>query len=104
MPYACEWAGAPTCGNNHADAGEECDDGNSSSGDGCDGSCVSESGAQCGTGAVLLGAPGSGTCTCPDGLTPGQLGIAALTVSALGFQVWLQAQGGLGGGDDDNKR
>jgi hypothetical protein len=44
---------------------------------------------------IALGAAGA---TGPDGLSLPQLAIGTLTVSALGFQIWLQAQGGLGGG------
>ena len=34
--------GCGTCGNNIVESGEECDDGNTTSGDGCDESCNTE--------------------------------------------------------------
>src|SRR5262245_22157629 len=37
----------PTCGNRAMDDGEECDDGNADSGDGCDAQCQLEAGFSC---------------------------------------------------------
>lgn len=43
-PRRCVWSGtsAATCGNKRIDHGEECDDGNTVSGDGCSGACLRE--------------------------------------------------------------
>jgi CSLREA domain-containing protein len=49
----------PACGDGTVDAGEECDDGNTSDGDGCSANCTVESG--CGNGTV------EGTEECDDG-------------------------------------
>jgi len=46
------------CGNGALDAGEQCDDGNTASGDGCDANCTTTS---CGNGVVTAGEP------CDDG-------------------------------------
>jgi fibro-slime domain-containing protein len=43
--HACN----PTCGNGNLEPGEQCDDGNQVSGDGCSSSCMIESGFTCGT-------------------------------------------------------
>ena len=43
---------APTCGNAALDAGEECDDGNGTSCDGCSGTCALDGVPVCGDGAV----------------------------------------------------
>lgn len=47
---------------------------------------------------ALLGAAATG-----PGLSTVQLVIGTLAVSALGFQVWLAANGGLDGGDGDRR-
>jgi cysteine-rich repeat protein len=52
----------PTCGDGHVDEGEECDDGNTTSGDGCSSTCKKEtSSATCGNGVVEAGE------SCDDG-------------------------------------
>ncbi len=45
-------AGAATCGNATVETGEECDDGNTTAGDGCSATCTNEGGPNCGNGAV----------------------------------------------------
>lgn len=45
---------SPLCGNGNIDAGDECDDGNNLSGDGCSASCQIEGAATCGDGALDL--------------------------------------------------
>lgn len=46
----------PECGNNVLESGEQCDDGNTSDGDGCDSSCQLESfGGICGDGVIQAG-------------------------------------------------
>jgi cysteine-rich repeat protein len=44
--------GTARCGNATVEAGEQCDDGNTTSGDGCSSTCQSEGSASCGNGAV----------------------------------------------------
>jgi cysteine-rich repeat protein len=55
----------PTCGNNVLEAGEQCDDGNTMSGDGCSATCTVESGWSC-SGQPSVCAP-----VCGDGITVG---------------------------------
>jgi len=64
-----------SCGDSHVDPGEECDDGNKVSGDGCDANCtftrcgngISTAGEQCDDGNTLDGDCCSATCTsAPD--------------------------------------
>ena len=54
---------APGCGNGYADAGEQCDDGNTTPGDSCNATCAFEiaydAGAVGGSQAVNLGTPGA---------------------------------------------
>ncbi len=45
----------PTCGNSVVETGEECDDGNTTDGDGCSASCQDEGTAECGNGDVEAG-------------------------------------------------
>ena len=40
-------AHADTCGDSSIEASEECDDGNTTDGDGCDSTCVAETGWEC---------------------------------------------------------
>ena len=61
----------PVCGNGIVETGEDCDDGNTASGDGCSASCESESGPVCGNGAV------EGTEECDDGNTANGDGCSA---------------------------
>jgi cysteine-rich repeat protein len=64
----------PTCGDGVTDAGEQCDDGNLASCDGCDGFCDTETGTVCGDGlAAPLGCPeqcDDGNGTGGDGCSP----------------------------------
>jgi cysteine-rich repeat protein len=60
---------APVCGNGIVESGEVCDDGNTTSGDGCSATCQLES--VCGNGAVESGEQ------CDDGNTSGQDGCSA---------------------------
>lgn len=54
--FTINGGGAPTCGNGDVDPGEECDDGNATSGDGCDGECRDETPTpRCGDGTVDAG-------------------------------------------------
>lgn len=53
-------SGGPVCGNNIVEAGEECDDGNTTDGDSCEGDCTTPS---CGNGIVDAGEE------CDDGNT-----------------------------------
>jgi cysteine-rich repeat protein len=59
---------APTCGNSTVDPGEQCDDGNLISGDGCDDTCRTE---KCGDGVV------TGSEACDDGNTKSGDGCSA---------------------------
>lgn len=63
-PKPCEGEGCgiapPVCGNNVKEAGEDCDDGNTTGGDGCEADCRQ---ASCGNGTV------EGTEVCDDGNT-----------------------------------
>ena len=52
-----------TCGNNAVEAGEECDDGNTTNGDGCDSYCQAEPFNVCGNSQIEYGE------TCDDGNT-----------------------------------
>ena len=65
-------AAAPTCGNNMVEAGETCDDGNTTDGDGCSATCQSED---------ATGMKGGGCCD--TGGTPG--GAAGLSLLVLGL-------------------
>jgi large repetitive protein len=73
----CE-ADEPACGDGHVDAGEQCDDGNTTSGDGCSATCETEAppppppccgdghvdaGEQCDDGNTTSGDGCSATCT-----------------------------------------
>ena len=66
-PKPCEGSGCgiapPVCGNNIQEQGEQCDDGNTTNGDGCQANCTPSPQAQCGNGRV------EGTETCDDGNT-----------------------------------
>ena len=53
----------PTCGNGHVDTGEQCDDGNTSNGDGCSAGCTHEEAPCCGDGHLDAGEE------CDDGNT-----------------------------------
>lgn len=70
-PGGCE-PGAKLCGNGLVDAGEQCDDGNSSGGDCCDQDCQYEtSGSACDDGNACTGGDacdGAGLCTGPTAL------------------------------------
>ncbi|MDH3486150.1 MAG: C25 family cysteine peptidase, partial [Myxococcales bacterium] len=61
--YVCE--GPPICGNGVRGAGEECDDGNTTDGDGCSATCTLEGPPPCGDGRIWLGE------ACDDGGTVG---------------------------------
>ena len=61
--YVCE--GPPICGNGVTGAGEECDDANTTGGDGCSATCTLEGPAPCGDGLIWLGEE------CDDGDTIG---------------------------------
>ncbi|QQR90881.1 MAG: DUF4215 domain-containing protein [Myxococcales bacterium] len=61
--FVCE--GAPVCGNGAVGATEECDDGNTTDGDGCDSSCKAEFGFTC------TGEPSSCTGGCVNQITSG---------------------------------
>lgn len=52
-PFLCE--GPSICGNGFRGPGEECDDGNTTDGDGCDSTCVVEGSPVCGDGLVWAG-------------------------------------------------
>jgi fibro-slime domain-containing protein len=58
----------PGCGNSGLDGDEECDDGNTDSGDGCSRACRQETGFICPT----LGAPCKSTVVCGDGRVGGK--------------------------------
>ncbi len=51
--YVCK--GAPFCGSGARGAGEDCDDGNTANGDGCDSTCTIEGQAPCGDGLIWFG-------------------------------------------------
>ena len=59
-----------SCGNGLADAGEECDDGNIVSLDGCTSTCKLETGWTCTAAAIAPAAAAAGVCTttCGDGI------------------------------------
>ncbi len=67
------------CGNSIVEAGESCDDGNTTSGDGCGATCLLENGETCTSGAqcesTLCDTVGSNTCepvnTCGNGVVEG---------------------------------
>ncbi len=46
---------APVCGDGKVEGSEQCDDGNTTPGDGCDALCVKEATAECGNGAMDAG-------------------------------------------------
>jgi MYXO-CTERM domain-containing protein len=66
-------AKVPRCGDNYVDLGEECDDGNTFSGDGCTDKCIDE-----------LSANGGGGCCSASGGGPGS---GALALAVLGIVV-----------------
>ncbi|MFH2006072.1 MAG: DNRLRE domain-containing protein [bacterium] len=45
----------PVCGNNEVEIGEECDDGNTTAGDGCSATCLLETPVVCGNGLIDVG-------------------------------------------------
>ncbi|MBK7193667.1 MAG: DUF4215 domain-containing protein [Myxococcales bacterium] len=67
-------AGATACGNSVVEAGEQCDDGNTASGDGCSATCQAEGPPppDCGNGTVDAGEQ------CDDGNTSGGDGCSAV--------------------------
>ncbi len=79
-PDTCE--PADTCGNSVIEGVEECDDGNTTAGDGCDASCVSES--VCGDGTV------EGAEVCDDGNTVASDGCDATCAAVETGYVCLQ--------------
>ncbi|MBL9038517.1 MAG: DUF4215 domain-containing protein, partial [Archangium sp.] len=58
---------ANSCGNNVREAGEGCDDGNATSGDGCSATCLVEIGQTCATGTPGL----TGSASCASGVCNG---------------------------------
>lgn len=69
---------APVCGDGTVDQGETCDDGNTTSADGCSSTCQTESpGATCGTGTVEAGE------TCDDGNTTDGDGCSAICLKEI---------------------
>jgi cysteine-rich repeat protein len=56
----------PVCGNGKVEAGEQCDDGNTTNSDGCSNTCMTEHGFQCN------GSPSVCNIVCGDGVVAGQ--------------------------------
>ena len=74
--YVCK--GAPFCGSGARGAGEDCDDGNTANGDGCDSTCTIEGQAPCGDGLIWFdeecddgGAVGGDGCNSTCQVEPG---------------------------------
>lgn len=75
----------PVCGNSKVDEGEECDDGNARSGDGCSSSCMNEGAPEpvCGNGIVEAGEE------CDDSnLNSGDSCSASCTIESAGAECW----------------
>jgi MYXO-CTERM domain-containing protein len=69
-------AAAPACGDSHVDSGEQCDDGNTTAGDGCSATCQNEAPpAGCGNGTTDPGEQ------CDDGNTVNGDGCSATCVN-----------------------
>ena len=83
---------APSCGNSAVEGGEQCDDGNTKSGDGCSATCQTEAGYQCATpGADCIAAAcGDGIVAgdedCDDGNAKDSDGCSALCTFEPGFK------------------
>jgi uncharacterized protein (TIGR03382 family) len=66
---ACDaWCQVTSCGNGVVDAGEDCDDGNHATGDGCSATCHVEAGYTC---VDAAGLPAACRTTCGDGIIAG---------------------------------
>ena len=67
----CGGGGDTSCGDGTVDTGEQCDDGNTTPGDGCSASCKTESSESCGDGRVDTGEQcDDGNTTPGDGCSP----------------------------------
>ncbi len=84
-------ATGPVCGNTIVEAGEQCDDGNTSSGDGCSATCQAEStpfnddcadAMSIGNGVISFNTGGAGT----DG--PNELALCNAGPSPVGSDIW----------------
>lgn len=96
MPFTCE--GPPTCGNGvRAPSAEQCDDGNTTNGDGCSSTCTIEAAPACGDGTIAGseacddGNPSSGdgcssTCTVEPGYACS--GVPSVCTSACAGATW----------------
>ena len=76
----------PLCGNGRLDAGEECDDGNTTAGDGCSVDCKTEIGGPCdpdGTYTILTGGPVAYTCC----LGIVDVSLTSFTLTGDGIQI-----------------
>lgn len=78
---------APVCGDWTVDEGEQCDDGNRTSGDGCDSSCQLETPASCGDYTVNDGEE------CDDGPSGSELCDSDCTLAMCGDRVVNSAAG-----------
>jgi len=74
-------AAAPVCGNHQVEAGEQCDDGNTTAGDGCSATCEQEA-APMPDGGMGGGGTDDGGC-CSTSRTSGTSGIALALVTGL---------------------
>jgi cysteine-rich repeat protein len=89
--YLCEMTVNPVCGNGVKDNAEACDDGDTSSGDGCSATCTVESGWSCtGTApSICSGVCGNGIITadedCDDGNTSNGDGCSSICAVQSGW-------------------
>jgi len=66
-PSVCtSTGGGATCGNHTVESGEQCDDGNTTAGDGCSATCQNEGGGTTNPGGGTTPPTGGGTTTPPD--------------------------------------
>lgn len=91
--YSCSAEAGPVCGNSVMEAGETCDDGNASNGDGCSMTCQVESGWSC-TAPVP---PTTGTNVVADGSFEAGSPNPSWTEFSTNFGSPLCTQGGCGG-------
>lgn len=77
----------PGCGNGQVDDGEECDDGNTASGDGCDAMCV-----------VEPGGPGGGNPATSSSTGMGGMPTTTSTTTGMGGMMGTGGMGGAAGG------
>lgn len=95
-----EVTGAPVCGNNALETGEECDDGNTSSGDGCSATCMAEAAADLIETAVS-NPPSTANVTSSFSVTDTVENISVTTAGSSTTRYYLSLDQNKSGGDPE---